>query len=351
MKKIIISSLVVLLTISTFAQVKGSLTIYAKEGEKIWVIKNGIKQNKEATTSVTIKDITEKYFKIKVIVDDDAMSTVDKSIQMVDVDDKMCDITYELRKKKNVYGLNMISWVPITAQSTTTTTTTTTTSEPKTTEVEGFQQNTTMGETGVTQTTTTGQTQTNVNMGQNGANITINDPEMGVNMNVGVNIPTGEGVVTSSTTTRTTVTTTTSSSSTSGSSGTTKPVTTTGPMKPKPQPKPANPPKEPKAENPTQGCYAAMPTADFNAGKAQVQKASFADDKLRIAKQVTQANCMSVAQIKEIAKLFSYEDNKLEYLKFAYDFTFEKNKYYLVNDLFSFSSSKEEMDEFLNSKK
>ena len=104
MKKIFISSLLIIFAMSTFAQIKGSLTIYTKEGEKIWVIKNGIKQNVEPATSVTIKDITDKYFKIKVIVDDEKMSTVDKQIQMVDVDNKMCNITYELRLKKGSYS-------------------------------------------------------------------------------------------------------------------------------------------------------------------------------------------------------------------------------------------------------
>ncbi len=342
MKKIIISSLVLFLAINTFAQVKGSLTIYSKEGEKIWVVKNGIKQNKEANTSVTIKDITDKYFKIKIIIDDEAMSTVDKSVQMVDVDDKMCNITYELRKKKNVYGLNLISWEPAVAHTNSNPTSTTSTPVNQTTKIDDFQQNTTMGETGVTQTTTTGEVQTNVNMGQNGANVSINDPELGVNFNMGVNIPGGQGVVTSTTTTTTT-------SSSTNTNVTNKPSTSTGPMKPKPQPKPTT--DERPITELKRGCYKAMPLADFTEAKAQVQKASFADDKLRIAKQITQANCMSVAQIKEIAKLFSFEDNKLEYVKFAYDFTFEQNKYYMLNDIFSFSSSKEEMDNFLNSKR
>lgn len=353
MKKILICTLLTIFAMSSFAQIKGSLTIYAKEGEKIWVIKNGVKQNVEAATSVTIKDITDKYFKIKVIVDDEKMSSVDKQIQMVDVDNKMCNITYELKMKKNSYTLSIVSWDPIDSQTSTTSTTTTNTTDPEvqtttTTNVgtTDFHQNTNMSQGGTTQTTTAGQTQTNVSMGQNGANMTIKDPEMGVDFNMNMNIPNGQGNVTSTTTT----TTTTSSSSTING----KPANNEGPMKPKPQPKPEprpQPKPEPNHNHHSNGCHAAMPASDFAEAKDQVKKASFADDKIRIAKQITEANCLSVAQIKEITKLFSFEDNKLDYLKFAYDFTFEKNKYYMVNDVLNFSSSKEDLDNYIKSKR
>jgi hypothetical protein len=335
---------------SSFAQIKGSLTIYAKEGEKIWVIKNGVKQNAEAQTSVTVKDIADKYFKIKVIVDDEKMSSVDKQIQMVDVDGKMCNITYELKMKKSGYTLSIISWDPIDSQTTSTTTSTSTTTEPETqtttTNVTNtdFHQNTNMGQGGVNQTTTAGQTQTNVNMGQNGANMTIKDPEMGVDFNMNMNVPNGQGNVTSTTTT----TTTTTSSSSSTVNG--KPANNGEPMKHKPQPTHQNQPQPDRGHH-SNGCYAAMPASEFAEAKEQVKKASFADDKIRIAKQITEANCLSVAQIKEIAKLFSFEDNKLDYLKFAYDFTFEKKKYYMVNDVLNFSSSKEELDNYIKSKR
>lgn len=349
MKRLVISALFLVFAMSSFAQIKGSLTIYAKEGEKIWVIKNGVKQNAEAQTSVTIKDIADKYFKIKVIVDDEKMSSVDKQIQMVDVDGKMCNITYELKMKKSGYTLSMISWDPIDSQTTTTSTTTTTEPETQTTTTNvtqtDFHQNTNMGQGGVNQTTTAGQTQTNVSMGQNGANMTIKDPEMGVDFNMNMNVPNGQGNVTSTTTT----TTTTTSSSSSTING--KPANNGNrePMKHKP-PTHQNQPQPDRGHH-SDGCYAAMPAGEFAEAKDQVQKASFADDKIRIAKQITEANCLSVAQIKEIAKLFSFEDNKLDYLKFAYDFTFEKKKYYMVNDVLNFSSSKEELDNYIKSKR
>ena len=52
-------------------------------------------------------------------------------------------------------------------------------------------------------------------------------------------------------------------------------------------------------------------------------------------------------QIKELVKDEVFEDNKLEFLKFAYDHCFDQNKYYTVNSVFTYSSSKDEMNEFL----
>lgn len=338
MKKIIITSILALFFTASYAQVKGSLTIYTKEGEKIWVIKNGVKQNKEAATNVVITDITDKYFKVKVIIDDESMTSIDKQIQMIDVDEKMCNITYELRKKKNSYGLSIISWDPVTEINVKVTENRSNNEvvQPK---EEPIQTNVGISNNGMNQTTTTGQTQTNVGMGQNGANITIKDPELGVDFNMNMNIPNGQGTVTSSTTTTTTTTRT-------GNNTNVEQVVT-----PQPKTESREIQKHPRNPNPTRGCVSAMPTGDFSDAKAQVKKAPFADGKLTIAKQITESNCLSVLQIKEIAKEFSFEDNKLEYLKFAYDFTFEKNKYYLVNDVLNFSSSKDELNSYIQSKK
>ncbi len=338
MKKIIITSILALFFTASYAQIKGSLTIYTKEGEKIWVIKNGVKQNKEAATNVVITDIADKYFKVKVIIDDESMTSIDNQIQMIDVDEKMCNITYELRKKKNSYGLSIISWDPVN-EGNVKVTENRSNNEVVQPKEEPIQANVGISNNGMNQTTTTGQTQTNVGMGQNGANITIKDPELGVDFNMNMNIPNGQGTVTSSTTTTTTTTRT-------GNNTNVERVVT-----PQPKTESREIQKHPNNPNQTRGCYSAMPAGDFNDAKAQVKKSPFADGKLTLAKQITESNCLSVLQIKEIAKEFSFEDNKLEYLKFAYDFTFEKNKYYLVNDVLSFSSSEDELNSYIQSKK
>ena len=51
------------------------------------------------------------------------------------------------------------------------------------------------------------------------------------------------------------------------------------------------------------------------------------------------------AQVKEIADLFDYEADRLEYAIFAYKFTYDPNAYFKVNDAFEFESSIEELND------
>ena len=74
---------------------------------------------------------------------------------------------------------------------------------------------------------------------------------------------------------------------------------------------------------------------------------SFDNSKLTLAKQIVSANPMSASQITNICKLFSFESNKLDFAKFAYGYCVDPNKYYLVNEAFSYDSSKRELNEFI----
>ncbi len=86
---------------------------------------------------------------------------------------------------------------------------------------------------------------------------------------------------------------------------------------------------------------------DFLQIKELVKDEVFEDNKLDIAKQAVRSDLFTTQQLIELAKLFTFEDNKLEFLKFAYDHCFDQNKYYTVNSVFTYSSSKDEMNEFL----
>ena len=56
------------------------------------------------------------------------------------------------------------------------------------------------------------------------------------------------------------------------------------------------------------------------------------------------------SQVKEVMGLFSFEESKLEFAKFAYDRTTDKNNYYIVNDAFDFEASIEALDNYIKSK-
>lgn len=98
----------------------------------------------------------------------------------------------------------------------------------------------------------------------------------------------------------------------------------------------------------TVGCPRPMTDAEFNKAVSMVRKEAFGEDKMIIAKQVTQNKCLVTEQVKQIANAFEFEDNKLAYAKFAYDYTYDQDNYYLMNEIFTFSDSKEELNRYIS---
>jgi hypothetical protein len=157
---------------------------------------------------------------------------------------------------------------------------------------------------------------------------------MGINMNVGVT--NGTGTTQNTTTTRTTTTTT----------------TVRGEPAPAPTPAPvAEPPvyRMPGYTGPI-GCAMPMSDGEFNDLKGSIASKSFEDSKMTMAKQVAKDRCFSAAQVKAMMGLFSFEESKLDFAKFAYDRTHDIGNYYKVNDAFSFESSIEELNEHIQSR-
>ena len=94
----------------------------------------------------------------------------------------------------------------------------------------------------------------------------------------------------------------------------------------------------------------AMGPSDFSGALASLKKQSFEDVRLKTAKQIVAANCLNTAQIIQLCKAFSFEDNKLELAKFSYDYCTEPKNYFKLNDIFSFSSNTEALTEYIESK-
>jgi len=97
-------------------------------------------------------------------------------------------------------------------------------------------------------------------------------------------------------------------------------------------------------------CRVPMSNATFTALKNSVNNKSFEEDKVTTYKQAVRNNCVSVAQIKELLSLFTFEENKLELAKFSYDRCTNAKDYFQVNDIFTFSGSIQELDNFIQSK-
>lgn len=98
------------------------------------------------------------------------------------------------------------------------------------------------------------------------------------------------------------------------------------------------------------GCPSPMEKPAFEEAKKSVASKSFSDTKMQLAQQITRSNCLLTTQVKDFMALFSFESQKLEFAKFAYDFTYDKGNYYKVNDAFSFESSVRELEKHLQGK-
>lgn len=85
----------------------------------------------------------------------------------------------------------------------------------------------------------------------------------------------------------------------------------------------------------------------FESALRSIEMQSFDSDQIRVAKQVISQNGASAQQIAEIMKLVSFESSRLEIAKYGYKFVADPENYFLLNDLFWFSSSVRELDHFI----
>lgn len=234
----------------------------------------------------------------------------------------------------------------------------------------------------VTTTTTTNSSTTgtngndNVNLsigvGANGMNMNVNVSGSGtgdmnsgnVSMNTGMNV---NGSTTSSQTVTTTTTTTSSSSSGTYSNttyNTTDPnannatyntnttYNTTATTDPNVNNSNYNTTTYNNTTSTTSGgCFYAMDDVSFAKMKSSVEKVDFSDTRMSTAKTATRNNCLSTDQVKTIMDLFDMDDDKLEYAKFAYDYTMDKNNFYTLGEALDFDTNKNALNQFIESKR
>ncbi|GAB4397610.1 MAG: hypothetical protein OHK0053_14450 [Microscillaceae bacterium] len=101
---------------------------------------------------------------------------------------------------------------------------------------------------------------------------------------------------------------------------------------------------------PNAGCV--VSAAEFNDIKTRIGNEISNSTRLSTAKTIIQVKqCFTSAQILELLGLFPFSSSKMELAKFAYDFTVDKDRYYTLSDAFSFSSDREELMRFINSKR
>jgi hypothetical protein len=90
-----------------------------------------------------------------------------------------------------------------------------------------------------------------------------------------------------------------------------------------------------------------MNQMDFAQLKETINNAGFENTRLTILKQALAYNHFSTQQVRELMNLFWFESSKLEVAKIAYAKTVDQQNYYLVNNNFSFSSSVNQLTDYI----
>ncbi len=333
---------------SAIAQ-KSNLVFFAENGEKFTIIMNGQRYNETPATNVKLTDLQTNVYKVRAIFEDQSLGVVTKTIQL----EPYVEYTFNIRPKKEtavgttvkkmgnqvardlngrdsaaapkgdkeLYVMRFISEVPIAAP---------VPQQQQTVVVAPPTQQVVVSQPGtVTQTTTTTVRSSGtqpVNAGGANINMSVNDPDMGVNFNMNVGVPTGTIVTNGSTVQQTTTTTTVGGS-------TNQVVSQTHYIMP--------------GYNGPVGCPWPMDQNTFNSATATINGQSFEENKLQVAQQVFSSNCMTSAQVSQIMQLFSFEDSRLEFAKYAYGRTFDIGNYFVVNNSFTFSSSVDELNAYI----
>ncbi len=280
----------------------GHLTIFSEDGDKFYLVLNGERQNNVAQTNLRVEDLNQPYYNAKVLFTDNTLLEISKNyLPITDAYGHFMDVTYKIRKDKTGKPkLNFFSMVPV---------------------QQGFipASNVTVVHYGqptpppvATGTTVTQTTTTTVGTPA-GVNVNVG----GINMGVTITDPT---MTQTHTTTHTTTTTHTDA-----------------------PPVPRNP-GPPVAV----GCRgnSCMAPSDFQSALESLKKQSFEDTRLSSAKNIAGRQCLTAAQIIQVCNEFSFEDNKLDFAKFAYSHCTDTKNYFKVNEVFQFSSNIDELNAF-----
>lgn len=103
----------------------------------------------------------------------------------------------------------------------------------------------------------------------------------------------------------------------------------------------------PAQVTPTVQVVTNMSKADFDDRFNAIKNSSFDKDKMAKAQQVFDDEHLSTSQVIEVVKLFSFDDSKVNFAKWAYKITTDKKNYYKVEDAMSFDSYKTELREYV----
>jgi len=320
MRKItfLITAFLLVCTLPAVAQMypTGNLTIFSEDGSKFFLELNGERYNDIPQTNVRIEELPNPYYSCKIVFAEPSKGElVKKNLMIADIDNIMQDVTYRIKtNKQGKRSLSFYSFVPAEQNMV----------RPANCPVYRYgKPNTMIVDAGgvvvteqvtVQQTTTAGMPATaGISMNVGGMNVSVSAPATGMAM----------------TTTTTTSTTTTSSGYSSHELNEYRDR------------------DDRRNDDRERGCRYAMSNTDFEQAKATLEDISFDDTRLSTAKQIISSNCLNSGQVLSIMKLFSFEESKLDFAKTAYGYCMDRNNYFKVVNAFTFDSSKNELNHYI----
>ncbi len=277
-----------------------TLTIFSEDGYPFTVIMNGLNKNADARTNIKIEGLTNPNYKIKIIFEDKTIPAINKTVYTK----PGMEVTYRIKKDRK--GNNILRYYSETAL------------PYGYTHQEPVYQDNINNNITETNTNSAG-VHIDMNVNENGGNVSIQTDDGGVNLNTNVNIN-DENV---------------SYNSSAYNNETHYEVTEEHYVMP--------------GYEGSIGCPWPMNPNNFRRAKQTISNADFSSDKQTIAQQIVNSNCLTAQQVKEIADLFDFESDKLKFAKFAYTHTYDIENYFIINDIFDFSSSIKELNNYINS--
>ncbi|MFN0189570.1 MAG: DUF4476 domain-containing protein [Bacteroidia bacterium] len=326
MKKIILLFSLTLMMATVSAQIS-NVILFTENGERFTAIINGVRQNNEPETNIKITGLNAEFYKLKVIFESSALG--EKNFNLAIELGK--ESTYVIKKNnKGEFVLRFMSSVMMAQapRNTPEQAVVVYNVNPVATPVQSSQSTST-----TTTTTTNGN---NTDPGSVNMNMGVNVDGMGGSISINVSgMDDGFGNSNSTTHSQTTTTTTT---------------TVSGAHTPVPAPPPTHVVYLPGYSGKV-GCPVPMSNEDFSDLNATISSKTFEETKFTIAKQVLNDRCLFVSQVKQIIMQFTFEQTRLDFAKYAYDRTYDVGNYFKVNDTFTFESSTEELNEYIDSRR
>lgn len=316
-KTLLVLASLLLSVVSGVSQNTANLVIFSEDGDPFYAYVNGVKHNATPETNVKITGLMGNL-SIKIQFENQSLPQLKQAMVLEPGFEHTARIKRDMKQQLK---LRYFGKVPLDGNVYDNTTTTYNTAESN----DGF--NTATDDNSTNNQNLNTNTSIYTNSTNNGEKAVVSINAGGVGVTIDVN---QTGMNSDIKTTSTTTVSSYSSSQSSSNSRATQNVNT-----------------QYSDPAPQRNCTGAMSDASFAKMRESVESKPFSDTKMSTARVATKNACLSVRQIKQICSLFSMDDDRLTYAKFAYDYCVDKANYYQVSEVFSFSSTTDELNQFL----